>query len=1243
MRRPFVRSLLIGLIVFVALGAVKLATVSAATIHHYEYVFTSGFIYVYDIDNAGALVKTITVPTGAGVRGAVANVATGNLYISYGSDAGSGGSQLAYNLATDQIVWTKTYPHGIDSQAISPDGTKIYMPSGELSSGSTWYVEDPATGNDIGTVVVGGTGNGSGTGPHNTIVTATRVYMGLRDDNLGGGNGINDFGIGNTSTNQIIGKVTPTRSGVRPFTINSKETLLYTSVTGFLGFQVGDLTTGNVIYTVPIDGSNIPGFTTSFSVTDPSHGIALSADDKTLYLVDWPNNYVHVFDVSGVPASAPVQVADIALPDSFTPNQAQCAYDCGGDGWLHLSSDGKYLFVGDTPDVISTSTRTLAMKMPQLANSRVEIEIDFQDTTPIWAMNARASFGHLAGPPPPLTVRPVVIVIGENENGSNTETGMPWLDALGAQYSSATQYYANTHPSIGNYEGMTNGIVETNDDSQCPQTFTITADNVVRQLIAAGKPWKQYAESIPSVGYIGCDATGPDGGTFYTRHAPLPYYSDAQTAAQKVNIVPFTQFAADLAAGTLPAYSFVTPNGCDDGHDCSILTFDNWLQANIAPLLTNPQFVQQGGVLIITWDESANDNTNGGGRVQFVVAGPNVKKAYKSTTLYQEGSLCRWSMELSGAAVPSGCAASPTMAEFIVGTTPPPPPPTPAIATTSLPGATQNVAYNATLSATGGTAPYTWSIASGTLPAGLALAPSTGAISGTPTGTGTSTFTVRVTDANSMAATKSLSVTVTATPAAPSITTASLPGATQNVAYNTTLSATGGTAPYTWSIASGTLPAGLALAPSTGAISGTPTGTGTSTFTVRVTDANSMAATKSLSVTVTATAAPSVTATSGTPQSATIDTAFGATLTATVRNGGGQPQAGVTVTFTAPAQTGPSGAFAGGLNTATTNASGVATSAVFTANSIAGGPYVVSASIPGAATPASFLLTNNSKLQASVKVKAGAPQRSFVDTALPVALEAMVTDANGNPVPNASVIFTAPSNGPSGTFPGGGISATATTNASGVATATTFTANNTAGGPYNVTASIAGTGASATFSLTNLDFALAQSVPGTVQFTAGTPANIPLTLTTTPAGSTLPADVYLSCAIPTSVSTTTCALNPAKISANSPSGSGATLTITSTAGLPPLPRRQGPKTPYLPWGAVTALAGLVAIYLAARMKVVPLRGRMAYLALALLAITSAGLMGCVGLLPSQKGPSSVTVTATSGGISKTTTITINMK
>ena len=199
------------------------------TTRHFEYVFTSGSIYVYDIDNSGALVKTLTVPTTAGVRGAVASAVTGKLYIAYGSDSGSGGSQLAWDLATDTLVWTKTYSHGVDSQAISPDGTKIFMPTGELSSGSTWEVEDPATGNDITSISVGSAGVVAGSGPHNTIVNpaGTKVYMGLRDPNLGGGQGVNDFGVADTSTNLIVGTVTPTQSGVRPFTINSKETLVY--------------------------------------------------------------------------------------------------------------------------------------------------------------------------------------------------------------------------------------------------------------------------------------------------------------------------------------------------------------------------------------------------------------------------------------------------------------------------------------------------------------------------------------------------------------------------------------------------------------------------------------------------------------------------------------------------------------------------------------------------------------------------------------------------------------------------------------------------------------------------------------------------------------------------------------------------------------------------------------------------------------------------------------------------------
>jgi subtilisin family serine protease len=173
----------------------------------------------------------------------------------------------------------------------------------------------------------------------------------------------------------------------------------------------------------------------------------------------------------------------------------------------------------------------------------------------------------------------------------------------------------------------------------------------------------------------------------------------------------------------------------------------------------------------------------------------------------------------------------------------------PIVTTASLPGGTQNGNYSASLAATGGTPPYTWSVSSGALPAGLALASSTGVISGTPTGTGTSTFTVLATDANLKTGAKNLGITV-APP--PTITTSSLPSGTQNAAYNTTMAATGGTTPYSWSISVGALPTGLALVPSTGVISGTPTGIGTSTFTVKVTDASSVTATKPLSLTISA-------------------------------------------------------------------------------------------------------------------------------------------------------------------------------------------------------------------------------------------------------------------------------------------------------------------------------------------------------------------------------------------------------
>jgi type II secretory pathway component GspD/PulD (secretin) len=166
-----------------------------------------------------------------------------------------------------------------------------------------------------------------------------------------------------------------------------------------------------------------------------------------------------------------------------------------------------------------------------------------------------------------------------------------------------------------------------------------------------------------------------------------------------------------------------------------------------------------------------------------------------------------------------------------------------AISTTSLPGGIVNTAYNSSLQSAGGTGTLTWSIASGSLPTGLALNAATGAITGVPTAGGNSSFTVQVKDSSNPAqsTTTLLSIPVSVTAPALTITTSSLPNGGLGTPYDQILTATGGTAPYTWSIlpGSGSLPTGLTLAPSTGEITGSPTTAGSVTFTVQVADSSS--------------------------------------------------------------------------------------------------------------------------------------------------------------------------------------------------------------------------------------------------------------------------------------------------------------------------------------------------------------------------------------------------------------------
>lgn len=264
----------------------------------------------------------------------------------------------------------------------------------------------------------------------------------------------------------------------------------------------------------------------------------------------------------------------------------------------------------------------------------------------------------------------VFLLVEENHSLSSVigNPAMPFLNSLSSQNGLATQYFANTHPSIGNYFMLTTGQIISNDDSF---TGTVSQDNVIRQLLLAGKTWKSYAESLPSIGW-----TGGDVSPYLKRHNPFSYFSDVVGTSQAPNLVPFTQFATDLATDQLPHYSYIVPNAQNDAHDCpagmstcsddqKLRAADDWLRINISPLLNSALF-QQDGLLIILFEESFfTDTANGGGQVPMLVISSKVKAGFRSVTFYQHQSTLRLTLEmLDVRSFPGASAAASEMVDF---------------------------------------------------------------------------------------------------------------------------------------------------------------------------------------------------------------------------------------------------------------------------------------------------------------------------------------------------------------------------------------------------------------------------------------------------------------------------------------------------------------------------------------------------------------------------------------------------
>jgi phosphatidylinositol-3-phosphatase len=255
----------------------------------------------------------------------------------------------------------------------------------------------------------------------------------------------------------------------------------------------------------------------------------------------------------------------------------------------------------------------------------------------------------------------VFLVIEENRSYSTVyHNQMPWLSALGDKYGIATNYFSDEKGSLLDYLWLSSASGEQTfdcDGNQCMQT--IADDNIFRELNQAGKSWKMYADSLPNAGFMGATS-----GEYVKRHNPAVWYSDVvNSPEQQQNVVPFTQFTADLAADILADYSIIVPNLKHDAHDGSPTAADQWLQQNIGPLVNSPHFqLGSNSVMFITFDNGDGDAQ---GQVFTAVVGEKVIPGVKVDTPFRHENTLRTIMELLGLRnFPGAAATAAPMNEF---------------------------------------------------------------------------------------------------------------------------------------------------------------------------------------------------------------------------------------------------------------------------------------------------------------------------------------------------------------------------------------------------------------------------------------------------------------------------------------------------------------------------------------------------------------------------------------------------
>ena len=249
----------------------------------------------------------------------------------------------------------------------------------------------------------------------------------------------------------------------------------------------------------------------------------------------------------------------------------------------------------------------------------------------------------------------IALILFENKEYGSVigSSAMPDYNRLAQEYTLLTQYYAVSHPSLPNYialiGGDTFGIKR-----DCRDCF-INAPSLPDLIEASGRSWKTYQEDMPRPCYLG------NADRYAQKHNPFVYFDPIRLDQGRCerSVVPLTDLKTDIQAGALPNFIFISPNLCNDAHDCSLKVADNWLSGLLATLVPALDASGQPYLVVLTFDEGQGDHSccglpeDGGGRVPLVLLSPQAKSGFQDDTPYTHYSLLKtisesWGLDYLG-------------------------------------------------------------------------------------------------------------------------------------------------------------------------------------------------------------------------------------------------------------------------------------------------------------------------------------------------------------------------------------------------------------------------------------------------------------------------------------------------------------------------------------------------------------------------------------------------------------------